>query len=458
MEDTKKNVGLDLTSGSIFKQLMIFVLPLLLANIVQQLYDAVDMIVIGKFVGKIGSAGVSTGSEVATLITFVATSFGSAGQIYVAQLFGAKNRKAISEMIGTSLVFMIALALLFTFMCFTCADIFLGWLNCPEDSYAQARSYMVVVSLGFPFIFGYNMVCGILRGMGEAKRPLIFIIVAAIANIFMDLLMVVVFKMEAAGTAIATAAAQMASFIAAFIFLYRKREQLGLDFSAKGLHINTQHLGVILKLGLPLCAQSVFIHFTQLICSSRINLYGSTATATNGIGNRIQKLVNIFANSITAGSGAMVGQNIGARKHDRVKKIVFTTMGCAACLAFMSILAAIFIPRQLFGLFSNDPDVLDLGVNYMRIDIIIFVLSTIQGSFQEVVTGSGFTQLSFFIGVMDGVILRLGISFLLAYTFDMGIIGFFYGNALARLGPATIAGAYFFSGKWKTRKLLAEKK
>lgn len=453
---SRKHVGMDLTEGNIPKLLLRFAFPLLLANLLQQLYNAVDMAVIGHYVGSAGTVGVSSGGEIATLVTFLATSFGSAGQIYVSQLSGAKDHKSISETIGTSLLSMALMAAVCMVLSIGCCDLFLDWLNCPAEALSQAKSYMIIVSLGLPFIFGYNAVCGILRGMGEAKRPLLFIAVAAAANVLMDILFVVIIPLEAAGTAIATVASQFASFLAAAIFLYRKKEHFQLDFSLKSLKIHRNHMSVLLKLGIPLACQSALIHGTQIICASHINAFGLVASATNSIGNKVQKLINVFTNSLNAGSGAMVGQNLGARKIDRARNVVFSTMWMAAIFSGIAALIAVFLPRQALSLFTNDPQVIEFGVTYLRISLIVFALAPFQGSFGAVVTGSGFASLSFISGVLDGVILRLGISFFLAYSCEMGVVGFFYGNALARLGPTLVSGIYFLSGKWKTRKLLLD--
>ena len=462
MAERQKSVGIDLTEGKILPQLLRFVLPLLLANVVQQLYNTVDMVVIGQFVGSAGSTGVSNGGEIATLITFIATSLGSAGQIYVAQLFGAKNHKAISETLSTAMVFVTALSLVMTVLCIIFCDPMLRWLNCPEEAFAQAHSYMVIVSLGLPFVFGYNMVCGILRGMGEAKRPLLFITVAAVSNIVMDLLLVAVIPLEAAGTAIATVAAQLASFIASFIFLYKKKDQFGISFNRESLTVHRHHLAVLLKLGIPLTVQTALIHFTQIICVRRINAYGMIAASTNSIGKRVAKLVNIFTSSVNQGSGAMVGQNIGAKKYDRVKKIVWTSLLCAGVCSLLAICVAVFLPRQALGLFikHDDPNfeaIMDLGVVYMHISILVFALVPFQGAFQAVVTGCGNARLAMIGGLLDGVVLRLGISFILAYTLNLGVRGFFYGDALAHLGPLTVSLIYYLTGRWKTYSLLGSK-
>lgn len=458
MSSTKK-VGLDLTEGDILQQLLIFALPLLLANFVQQLYGAVDMIIIGQFVGSAGSSGVSNGGEVATLITFIATAFGSAGQIYVAQLSGAKDHKAITETLCTSMILMAILSLVSAAICIVFCNQLLSWLNCPPEAFAHAQSYMVVVSLGLPAVFGYNMVCGILRGMGEAKRPLMFITIAAVSNVFMDILLVAVIRLEATGTAIATIIAQYASFAAAAIFLYKRKDQFDLRLTKDSLKMNKVRLAALMRLGIPLTAQTALIHFSQLICASHINAFGLVASTANNVGNQIAKVVNIFTSSINQGAGAMVGQNIGAKKYDRVKKIVYITLACSSICAGVACLVAAFAPRLVYGIFikRSDPNygaILDLGVIYLRYCIIIFLFSAVQGSFQSVVTGSGNAKLSMVAGLLDGVILRLGFSFLLAYACNMGVEGFFLGNGLARLGPISVSMIYFYSGKWKSFNLL----
>lgn len=458
MTATKK-VGLDLTEGSIFHQLIIFVLPLLLANFVQQLYNTADMVVIGQFVGSAASNGVSNGGEVASLITFFASAFGSAGQIYVAQLYGAKDYKAINETLSTSMILMGIVSVAGAVFSIVFCDQLLTWLNCPVEAFSHARDYMILVSLGLPGVFGYNMICGILRGMGEAKRPLLFVTIAAISNIFMDFLLVVVIPLGAAGTAIATIIAQYASFVASAIFLYKRKDQFDLCFTKESLKMDPVRLKALMQLGIPLTTQTALIHVTLLICASHINAFGLVASTANSIGNRITKMVSIFTSSLNQGGGAMVGQNIGAKKYDRVKKIVYTTMGCAAVFAMLSSALAIFAPNEVYSLFlaASDPNyeaILELGTVFLRYHVIIFVCSIFQGSYMSVVNGSGNSKLNMLAGLLDGVFLRLGFSFLFAYTLGMGIEGFFLGNGLARLGPITVGMVYFYSGKWKSYNLL----
>lgn len=455
MGDTKR-IGRDLTVGPIFPLLMAFVAPLLLANLLQQLYDTVDMVVIGLKLGNSGTVGVSTGGEVATVITFIATAFGSASQVYIAQLSGAKDHRSISEAIVAVIAVTGTMGLLAMAGCLLFCGELLDWLNCPAQARQQAQNYMMIVSLGLPFVFGYNAICGILRGLGESKRPLLFISIAAVSNIVMDLLLVLVIQLEAAGTAIATVIAQIASFTASAVYLFRHREAMAIDLSPGKLRVKGKHVRVLLRLGIPLAAQSALIHCTQLICTRHVNLMGMVASSTNSIGNKISKFVNVFTNSVNNGAGAMVGQNIGARQYDRVEKVVKTTLKTTLLIACVLSAMALLIPCQIFSLFTKDREVIEFGRVYMRSCVIVFFLASIQGAFTSVITGVGFARLNFIIGVLDGVILRLGISFFLAYTMQLGVVGFFYGNALARLGPATIGIIYYFSKNWKKRRLLTD--
>lgn len=450
-------VGTDLSNGNVLHQLYKFAFPLLLANIVQQLYNSVDVAVIGHYVGSIGTVGVSTGGEIPAMFTFVATSFGSAGQIYVSQLYGAKEHSAINEAIRTLMSFMLLTAAVLAVVCILFCDTFLGWLNCPAEAMVQAHSYMVITSFGLPFIFGYNALAGIMRGMGESRSPLLFITAAAISNILIDLLLVVVIPLEAVGTAIATVAAQVACFAAAYIYLYRRGGQFQISVSPAHLKTNGTHLIVLLKLGLPLTFQSAFIHLSQLVCASQINLFGLTAAATNNIGMKIQRFITTFISSMTTGAGAMVGQCLGAKKPDRVKRIVYTTMACAFCFSVTGILVCLLLPRQAFSLFTTDSAVIEFGVTYLRVTVLELLLAPIHGSYQSVITGCGNVRLNFLMGILDGVVLRLGISFFLAYWAGLGVLGFFLGNALARLAPVAISMTYFYCGKWKTHQLLFRK-
>lgn len=454
----KKKVGADLTKGPIMKTLLLFAVPIIMTNLIQQLYGMVDLIIIGQFVGSTGTVGVSTGGEMSDLVTPIATGFAMAGQIYIAQLAGAKEEHKIRETIGTllSVMFLISAVLMAAAILF-CVPI-LKLLNCPEEAMSQAELYLIITAFGFPFIFGYNAVCGVLRGMGESKYPLIFILVAAIINIFLDIFLVVVANMQAAGTAIATMVSQFGAFGAAFYFMWRKRERFDFEMKLSYFRIRPENAKIILKLGIPQVIRSMLVRFSLLWVNANINSYGLIVSATNSVGNKIQKFAEVFMTGVDTASSSMIGQNLGARKTERAGRVTLCTLAMTlACASVVSVLC-ILIPRQIFGIFSPDPAVEELGVIYLHIMIIHFFSSAIVGAFQAMVTGCGFVSMGFAIGILDGVICKVGLSMVFVNLLHMGYIGYFWGIGCSRILPGILCGCYYASGKWKSRRLLMESK
>ncbi|MBD5085695.1 MAG: MATE family efflux transporter [Clostridiales bacterium] len=457
MAETAKKVGRDLTTGSLTKGIFLFVGPVILTNLIQQVYSMVDLMVIGKFVGNVGTVGVSTGGEIADFLTPVATAFALAGQVYIAQLAGAKKFDALKESVGSFLSLMMGMSIFFAVVSIVFCNQFLAILNCPQEALQSARAYMIITSIGYPFIFGYNAVCGVLRGMGESKRPLIFIIVAAIANIFLDLLLVVIFKLDAAGTAIATAASQLASFVAAFLYMYRIRDAIGFQLKLSYFKMKKEPTMIILRLGVPQAVRSVLVRVSILWVNASVNSYGLVASGTNSVGNKLQKFLEIFSSSISQAGGAAIGQNLGAEKHDRAKKVVYIELVSTLAVAAIISLMVFLFPKAFFGIFTDDVDVLEMGVTYLNIMIIHFFVSAVVSSYQSMVVGSGNAALNFIIGILDGVVCKIGLSILFATVWSMGVYGYFWGTALSRILPAAACMAYFYSGKWKGATLLKKK-
>ena len=452
----KKKVGNDLTTGSIFHKLMIFAVPIVLTNLIQQFYSMVDLAVVGKYVGSTGSVGVATGGEMADLIAPVAMGLSTAGQILIAQLTGAKLEEKVRESIGT----LLTMSFLFSLVLAVIAIVFrlpvLHLLNCPEQAMGQAEAYMVITALGYPFVFGYNAVVGILRGMGESRRPLQFICIAAAVNIFADILLVKYIRLEAAGTAIATILSQAGSFIAAFLFMCRNKERFDFDLKLSCFRLEPKMAMTLTKLAVPQIVRSLFVRFSMMWVNSNVNSYGLTVSAANSIGNKIQKFAEVFAQGIDTAAAAMIGQNLGARKPDRAAVTTITAwLSCLAIAAFMAFLALKF-PVQIFSVMTQDTAVQQLGIMYLRIISIHFFVSATTASFQAMVTGSGFVSLGFVLGILDGVVCRIGISLFFLHVMHAGYESFWWGTAFSRVLPGVLCIAYFLSGKWRARKLLTE--
>lgn len=453
----KRKVGSDLINKPVFSTLMVFAVPIILTSLIQQFYSMVDLVIIGQFVGSTGTVGVSTGGELSDFMTPLATAFAMSGQVYISQLIGVGRQEKVKRTIGTLLSIMFLASLVFAFLTFIFCEQILGLLNCPSEAWGQARAYMLITVAGMPFIFGYNGVCGVLRGMGESQKPMIFVIVAATANIFLDLFFVAVLRMEAAGAAIATVLSQFASFLAAFIFMYRHREEMGFELKLSYfIRLDGEAAKKIILLAIPQMVRSTLVRFSMLWVNASVNDYGLVAAATNSVGNKIQKFMEVFMQGVESAAASMVGQNLGAKKPQRARKTILCTWGFCMVVAAVSSVMFVCIPKPLYRLFTSDTEVIDFGVTYLRIMVMTIFVAATTGAFQSMVTGSGFVSLGFVLGIVDGVVSRIGFSLLFLNVFHKGIESYFWGTAFSRTLTGVIVVSYFLSGRWATRKLLTD--
>lgn len=447
----------DMTHGSVTRHLITFALPIALANLLQVIYNLVDMVVIGQFVGSAGLSAVSIGGDMMNLCLHVGIGFTGAGQVIISQFVGQKDERAISRTVGTLFSFISLLAIAATAVTVLGVDWLLGVMNTPPEAYEQAKDYSLVCFWGMFFIFGYNTVSSILRGMGDSRRPLLFIAIAACVNLVLDLVFVAGLGLDAFGAALATVIGQAVSFVISLAYLYKKRDTFGFDFKPASFAIDRTKLVPIVKLGFPLALQHAAITVSMLFVNSYVNSFGVIASAVTGVGTKLRNVMSIITNSIGTACSAMVGQNMGAGKPERVKKLVWVAL--AVDMVAFVIMAAVYLgfPEAVFGLFNSDPEVLAWASRYMVTCVLAILTFALMSPFNAVINGIGYASLGFVIGMLDGVVARIGLSLLMGITFGMGIEGFWYGNALAGFATVIPAAIYFFSGRWQKRKLIVEK-
>ena len=444
----------DLTSGPVSKTLIVFAVPMIFANLLQTIYNMVDMVVVGQFVGKSGLSAVSIGTAILHLLTFVAIGFSNAGQVIISQFVGADDRKSVSKTIGTMFTFILVSAVVITFISLACVDVALRLMQTPPEAFAQARDYCITCFVGLFFIYGYNMVSSILRGMGDSRHPLLFIAIAAVVNLVLDLVFVAVFEWGVFGAALATAIGQAISFIASIILLYSRKKAFGFDFKPRSFKIDGSVMRRLIRLGIPFCVQNVGINFSMMVVSSFINSYGIVASAVAGIGEKLAIFSAVITSSLSVSGAGMVGQCLGAGKPERVPRIIsFSMLVGLAVASLFSVLTVIF-PRQIFSLFNTDPDVLDMAMAYISCMVLGYFGFAMRSPLFSLINGIGHSMLNLCVGILDGVICRIGLALLLGFTAGMGVKGFWYGNVLAGYVPFFIGGVYFISGRWKTYKLV----
>lgn len=446
----------DLTTGSVAKKLIIFSFPFMLSNFLQTLYTMVDMIIIGQVSGSIGLSAISIGSQLIQFFTFLCIGFASAGQIMIAQYIGKNNHEGIVHTIGTMTTIVLLTGMILGIIGIIFTPGLLNLMNTPQESFSEARNYMIICSAGMVFIFGYNTVSSILRGMGDSTHPFIFIAVAAVINFILDVVFVMWMHMGAAGAAFATIIGQAISFIASAIYLYHKREAFGFDFRLKSFSIDSPTLVTLTKLGMPMALQSAAISISMLFINSYINRFGVVVTAITGIGQKLLSVVSIVTRAISTADSTMIAQNMGAGKIQRVQKMTYIAFAICFIPTIIFIGICLLTPEGIIGIFTSDPATLALSHEYIPILVISFIASAFMSPYHALVNGIGYASLAFFIGIMDGVITRIGLALLLGIGLNMGIKGFWLGDALAGFTTFILAAAYYYSGRWKTRKLIID--
>jgi len=419
------------------------------------LYNTADMIIIGHFVGTKGLAAVSVGGDVMHFLAFAAMGFANAGQVIISQYLGAGMRERAGKLIGTLFTFLLSAALVLGILTIIFREPVLRWVNAPEgETWDFAMSYVVVCMSGMLFIYGYNIVSAILRGMGDSKHPLIFVAVAATLNVILDLLFVVVFGWKVFGVAMATVLSQAASFILSIIFLYRHRVDFGFDFKLSSFKIDMQVLAPLLKLGLPMLLQSAAISFSMLYVNRYINGYGEVAAAMNGIGNKVGMIVNIINFSFAAAASPMIGQAIGAEYYSRVPRVVGVSLAINSAISILMAVILVLFPQMVFGIFTEDEKVMDLAIAYIPVALVLLAGSALRPPLGALINGVGNFKLNFLVGILDGVVLRIGLSMVLGIYCGFGIFGFWYGHAIAGFTPFVIGSIYYLTGRWRTRKYI----
>ena len=448
----KDTMVTDMTSGNVTKLLLKFAFPLFVSNALQAVYNIVDMIVVGQYIGGAGMSAVSIGGDVLHLLTFIAMGFSSAGQVLIARDVGSKRLEQVQKTIGTMFTFLLSISVLVSVVCYFVRFDILRWINTPAESYQFTMDYTVTCIAGLFFIYGYNIISAILRGMGDSRRPFLFIAIAALLNIVLDIVFVAGCGMEVFGAALATVISQAGSFIISLVYLYRRKESFGFDFKLKSFRIDPAALKPLVALGVPMAIQSAAINLSKIVLMSWINLFGVVYSALAGVYNKINVMINIVSSSFTTAGSTMVGQNLGAKQYERVSKVMKTVGTCTILVSTIFTFIIVCFQDSIYQLFTTDEAVLSNAYILLIPIILNFYGAATRSIAFSLINGSGNTKLNYAVAILDGMISRIGIAALLGFVLKIGCQGFWYGDAIAGFIPFVIGMTYYFSGKWKIKK------
>ena len=353
-----------MTELSIWKKLLMYSIPLILGNLFQQLYNTVDSIIVGNYIGSEALAAVgSSGSIINLLIGFCVGASAGAG-VVIAQFFGAQDKEGVRKAVHTTLAIAIAAGVVMTVVGILLVPFLLRAMGTPEEVFGQAVTYLQVYFGGIFFSVIYNMSAGILNAVGNSRRSLIYLMIAAVSNIFLDLLLVVVLKMGIVGAALATDISQLLSCI--FILLFLTRSQEIYRVRLREIRFYERMPYKIIKIGLPTGIQHVVISFSNVLVQSSVNSFGAAAMAGFAAYIKIDGFNILPVMSFSTAATTFTGQNIGAGKYDRVKRGMYVSLAMGIIYTIATgILLLIFAP-QVIGVFTDNQEVVTYGVYIMK--------------------------------------------------------------------------------------------
>lgn len=442
----------DLTRGNEAKSIFLFSLPMLIGSLFQQLYNTADSIIVGQFIGKDAMAAVSGANPIMFLLTSLLMGITLGFSILVSQYYGSKDMKKVKASIDTTYIFVFISSAIITIIGIIFSETILRLINTPESILEQSKLYLIVIFSGTFFSSGYNSVSAILRGLGDSKTSLYFLIIATILNIILDALFIIVFKMGVEGAALATVIAQGVSFITSIIYLNKKHEVFKIKF--KGICYDYHIFKVGLKLGIPTGIQQMLFSVGSITLQSLVNGYGTSVMAAFGASSKIETFISLPIMNLGAATSTFVAQNMGAGKVDRVNRGVKASLKMALGISIFVCGLFILFRSNLISLFNSDPDVIEIGSSYLMITGPFFLFISTSFMLSSAIRGAGDSVFALISSMISLWLARIPAAYLLSGIF--GVNGIWMGIPIGWLVGLVVTGIYYKSGRWKTKAVIKD--
>lgn len=441
---------LDLTQGSVPKVLLRFAMPFLIANVLQALYGGADLFVVGQYDDAASVAGVAIGSQVMQTITGIILGLTTGTTILIVMGTGAKDDRKVAATIGTSVYFFTVTGIILTLVMVLFHRPIAALMHTPEEAMADTLHYILICSAGIPFIMGYNVVCGILRGLGDSKSPLYFVGLACIINIGADFLLVGGFGMRAAGAAIATVLSQGISFLTALWFLHRRG--FHFEFTRRDIRFHKDLSRRIVTLGAPIALQDALINVSFLIITVIVNQMGVIASASLGVVEKIIIFAMLPPTAMAAAVATMTAQNYGAGLIQRMSRCLYSGIGISLVFGVSVCVYSQFLPETLTGIFTNDPAVITMAAGYLRGYSIDCVMVSFVFCINSYFSGQGNSWFPMIHSMIATFLFRIPLSYLCGKIDPTDLVLMGYAPPLSTLVSLLICFWYLKRNKRKLRE------
>lgn len=439
--------NMDMTSGSPFRGILLFSIPLLLGNILQQLYNTVDSIVVGNFIGSGALAAVGASGPIIQLMIsfFLGLSVGAG--VLISQAYGAKNMEKLQQTVDTVVTVIIGVALVIAVVGNILTPVLLRLLNTPEDIFEAAAVYMRITFSGIIFLMLFNVFNGILQGIGDPISPFLFLVISCGVNIVLDLVFVAVFQWGVSGVAWATLIAQACSVV--FGFFRINRPFTGLHLNVHSLHVYMETFKEILRLGIPSGFQNSLSAIGNLIVSALLNSFGSVIIAANVAVIKIDSFCTMPMMTFGTAITVFVGQNIGAGRPDRIRSGVKSTLMISCSISAVISTLLFFFGDIPLRMFTGEAEVVAAGMDKFRIVAPFYFMMALFGIFSGVIRGCGQTFVPMLVSVLSMFLGRVPVAYLLSS--HLGANGIHWSLSVCWTLEAVVMGLYYCFGNWNKK-------
>jgi putative MATE family efflux protein len=438
----------NLSRGNVLTKLVLFALPFLASNIIQSFYNVADMLIVGNFSGTESMSGVNIGGQVTFILTNTVIGLCMGATVLIGQYLGAGNRIGLKRVTATIITLLLVLGLGITALMLVFKGPVLRLIRTPPESYIESDRYLWVTVTGIVFIFGYNALSAILRGMGNSKHPFYFVLIACITNIVLDLIFVAVFHWAAFGAALATVISQALSMFLCIAYMVRNGFQF--DFKFSSFKIYGDQLARIIKIGLPTCIQNGVTSISFLFITAIVNVVGGvSASAAVGAVGKFNSFAFMPTLAMSASISAMAAQNIGANRLDRAVQTCRIGTAFSVVITWLFFVFIRIFPAQTLRIFGDDPAMIRDGVIYLRSFSFDFLLIPFIFCINGFLIGGGHTLFTLINSIFSSVLLRAPVCYFFGVNAGWGLLGVGMGAPIASAGVLLVIIGYLFTGKWK---------
>ncbi len=441
----------NLTEGPVARKLYRFALPIICTNLLQAVYNLVDMLIVGRILGSAGITAVNVGGQIVQIVFAIINAFSIAEAVLVGQLVGADDKKEIQRVVNTVMLFslFIATGLIIGLIAFSSPLLYA--MNVPEEAFAGTRSYLIIYMCGTYFVYIYNVLYGLLRGIGNSITPMLFAVVSTGVNIALDFLFVAGLRLGTGGAAFATILSQSLSMIL-MIWYVRKRVTV-YQFVLKELRIARNWLRKSLRVGFPQMCQFVLTSISFVLISALINSYGVEAAAAAGAINKIYTFAVLPGQAMMAAMVTMTAQNLPGKNYDRIRKGLEFAVLLSALIGFAVFTVCQLFPGRLLSAFTSEAGVIEVGVPFLRIFIWVVLVENVMFCFNGNLTGAGYTHITMIAALTGAFVFRFGFAYLLSRATPLGFNGIAYAYIIAPSFQLIVGFLFTLSGRWKKPRL-----